>query len=271
MTTTINGLSNLAACFEFPVDAVLTARPGNPNSAGANENFTLSFDVSETHASVASATLNVSGNFTGAGATFIGATINGIVCTLGAAAQTYSCATNDAGGLLEVTARVTGGSTVTVNTTVTASTAGSVKDINTSNTSVSQVVVAATPPAAPSALTATANAAQINLAWQDNSNNESGFRVERRSATGSWAQIATTASNVTVHVDNVGLSSGVTYEYRIAAFGAGGTSAASPSVSAQLTVATAKTGGGGGGSSGIELAPLLLTLLALRRRHPRVS
>lgn len=271
MTTTINGLSNLAACFEYPVDAALTARPGNPNSAGANENFTLSFDVSETHASVASATLNVSGNFTGAGATFIGATINGIVCTLGAAAQTYSCATNDAGGLLEVTARVTGGSTVTVNTTVTASTAGSVKDINTSNNSVSQVVVAATPPAAPSGLTATANAAQINLAWQDNSNNESGFRVERRSATGSWAQIATTASNVTVHVDNVGLSSGVTYEYRIAAFGAGGTSAASPSVSAQLTVATAKTGGGGGGSSGIELALLLLTLLALRRRHPRVS
>jgi len=269
MTATISGVTNLAACFEYPVDAVLAARPGNPTTAGANEDFMLSFDVSETHASVASATLNVAGSFAGAGGTFIGATINGIACTVGSGGQTYSCATGNAGGLLEVTARVTGGSIVTVNATVTASTAGSVKDINTSNNSASQIVAAATPPAAPSGLTATTNTAQINLSWQDNSNNENGFRIERRVGAGAWAQIGSTASNVTGFVDSVGLSSGVIYEYQIAAFGAGGTSAASPSASAQLTVAPAKSsgGGGGGGSSGIELVPLLFTLLVLRRRR----
>jgi len=272
MTGAINGLSNLSACFEYPVDAVIAARPGNPTNASANENFTLSFDVTETHASVASAVLNIAGTFTGPGGTFIGATINGVACSVAGSAQSFSCATGDAGGLLDVTARATGGSTVTVNATVTASTAGSVKDINTSNNSVSQNVSAATPPAAPSGLTTTTTATQINLAWQDNSNNETGFRIERRVGAGVWAQIASTTNNVTGFADTVGLSSGVSYEYRVTAFGAGGTSAASPSVSTQLTVAPAKVGGGGGGggSSGIELAPLLFTLLALRRRRLRV-
>ncbi|MCX7064790.1 MAG: M12 family metallo-peptidase, partial [Proteobacteria bacterium] len=250
MTASISGLTNLAACFEYPVDAVLAARPGNPTTAGANEDFMLSFDVSETHASVASATLNVAGSFAGAGGTFIAATINGIACTVGSG----------------------GHSIVTVNATVTASTSGSVKDINTSNNSASQIVAAATPPAAPSGLTATTNTVQINLSWQDNSNNENGFRIERRVGAGAWGQIGSTASNVTGFVDSVGLSSGVIYEYQIAAFGAGGTSAASPSASAQLTVAPAKSssGGGGGGSSGIELVPLLFTLLVLRRRRLNV-
>ncbi len=33
MTTKINTLPNLGACFEYPVDAMLAARPGNPTTA----------------------------------------------------------------------------------------------------------------------------------------------------------------------------------------------------------------------------------------------
>jgi hypothetical protein len=32
---------------------------------------------------------------------------------------------------------------------------------------------------------------RINLSWRDTSNNESGFRIERRIGTGTWSQIAT--------------------------------------------------------------------------------
>src|SRR5213594_2825089 len=51
------------------------------------------------------------------------------------------------------------------------------------------------PPAAPSNLSASgASSSQINLAWQDNSGNESGFIVQRAmSASGPWTQIATVA------------------------------------------------------------------------------
>ena len=66
MTAKINTLPNLGACFEYPVDAMLAARPGNPTTARANENFTLSYDLSETHASVASAELTVTGSFAAA-------------------------------------------------------------------------------------------------------------------------------------------------------------------------------------------------------------
>src|SRR5579859_935922 len=56
-----------------------------------------------------------------------------------------------------------------------------------------------TAPAAPSNLTATAvSSSQINLSWQDNSSNESGFNIMRGpSATGPWSQIGTAAAGAT--------------------------------------------------------------------------
>ena len=49
-----------------------------------------------------------------------------------------------------------------------------------SNTATAVTQAAQTVPAAPSNLTATAvSSTQINLAWQDNSNNEDGFKIER--------------------------------------------------------------------------------------------
>ena len=79
--------------------------------------------------------------------------------------------------------------------------------------------------AAPSNLTATAvSTNQINLSWQDNSDNEDGFKIERRSgSTGWWAQIALTAANATAYTDT-GLLPGTTYFYRVRAANPGGDS-----------------------------------------------
>lgn len=62
------------------------------------------------------------------------------------------------------------------------------------------------------------------ISWQDNSNNESGFRIERRMASSQiWGQKATTGPDVSVFEDT-GLPEETTYYYRIKAYNAAGES-----------------------------------------------
>lgn len=80
-------------------------------------------------------------------------------------------------------------------------------------------------PAAPGALSAVANSAtQVTLSWTDNSNNETGFRIERRLDGGSYVVLTTVSTNVTQFVDTT-VSGGSTYTYRVRATGTGGDSA----------------------------------------------
>ncbi len=92
---------------------------------------------------------------------------------------------------------------------------------------------ALTTPSAPSGLSATAiSSDQINLAWTDNSSNETGFEIERKTgAGGTYAQIDTTSANVTSY-PNTGLAAGTTYFYRLNATNAYGDSGYSNEASA---------------------------------------
>ncbi len=78
---------------------------------------------------------------------------------------------------------------------------------------------------APTNLTATAvSSSQINLSWTDNSNDETGFKIERKTgASGTYSQIATVGANVTTYSDT-GLTSNTTYYYRVRAYNAAGES-----------------------------------------------
>ncbi len=73
-------------------------------------------------------------------------------------------------------------------------------------------------PAAPTVLAATAaSSSAINLSWTDNSTNETGFAIERKTgATGTYAQIATVAANVRTY-SNAGLAANTNYYYRVRA------------------------------------------------------
>lgn len=84
---------------------------------------------------------------------------------------------------------------------------------------------APTPPSAPSGLSGTAvSSSQTNLSWTDNSNNETGFEIERKTgASGTYARIATTAADITSYQDT-GLTPGTTYYYRVRAINAVGNS-----------------------------------------------
>lgn len=59
--------------------------------------------------------------------------------------------------------------------------------------------------------------AEANLSWNDNSSNESGFRIERSSDGQSFSQIATVGVNTTTYADT-GLQSNTTYWYRVNAY-----------------------------------------------------
>ena len=96
-----------------------------------------------------------------------------------------------------------------------------------------------------------ANAAQLTLTWVDNSDNESGFSIDRRiGATGTYQPLTTVASNVTSHTD-LNLASNTTYCYRVGAFNSAGTSnysnetcATTPAASFTVSVSRAGTGTG---------------------------
>lgn len=98
--------------------------------------------------------------------------------------------------------------------------------------------VTPTAPAAPSGLTASAaSSSQINLTWTDGSNNETGFKLERRqSGSTTWTQIATPAANAT-SCSNTGLSAATKYYYRIRATNVVGDSVFSGEADATTPVA----------------------------------
>jgi subtilisin len=78
------------------------------------------------------------------------------------------------------------------------------------------------PPSAPSNLVAGATSrSQINLNWNDNSNTEDGFRIERWN--GGWMHVAAVGPDVRSYADS-GLAPSTTYLYRVKAFNNGGDS-----------------------------------------------
>ena len=80
-------------------------------------------------------------------------------------------------------------------------------------------------PAAPSNLNRTViSLSQVNLSWTDNSTNESGFKIERKSSNGNFQMIGTVTANTTSYADNAGLQAGTVYAYRVNAFNSAGNS-----------------------------------------------
>ncbi|MBX3473000.1 MAG: right-handed parallel beta-helix repeat-containing protein [Planctomycetes bacterium] len=119
-------------------------------------------------------------------------------------------------------------------------------------------------PSAPSTLNGTGG---VNLTWQDNSNNETGFRIERRVVGGTYAAVTTTAANATSYADTPGPGN---WNYRVFAVNATGDSLPSNEITVNVPVidpSPPKKSGGGGGcfvAPGSAAPWLLLALLAVR-------
>jgi hypothetical protein len=108
-------------------------------------------------------------------------------------------------------------------------------------------------PPAPTNLTATAvSSSQINLSWTDNSPNETGFAIERATASGGpYAVIATVAANTTSFA-NIGLTPSTTMFYRVRATNTGGSSPFTNVASATTSASSARLS--------VEHRPVQMTL-----------
>ena len=90
---------------------------------------------------------------------------------------------------------------------------------NDNNASTKNVV-----PIAPTNLTGTiVSDTQVNLTWTDNSTNETGFKIERMSGTGTYSVIGTVNADALTFSD-IGLAKNTDYVYRVYSFNALGNS-----------------------------------------------
>lgn len=90
-------------------------------------------------------------------------------------------------------------------------------------------------PISPTELKATViSTTQVNLSWIDKSTNEDGFKIQRKTGTGNFADVATVSKDVTTYSDN-GLTPATTYTYRVFAYNSTG---ASLSYTNEVTVTT---------------------------------
>ena len=114
-----------------------------------------------------------------------------------------------------------------------------------------------TAPAAPSGLTASAaSSTRVNLAWADNSSNETGFQLERATGGGSFSALGTAGASVTTYADQT-VQPSTSYTYRVRATGS---TASGWSNSATVTTPSAA-----------PAAPSGLTATALSRSQIRLN
>jgi fibronectin type 3 domain-containing protein len=88
-------------------------------------------------------------------------------------------------------------------------------------------------PLSPSSLTATPySSSRIDLTWADKSDNEDGFKIDRKiGSSGTYTQIATVGANVASYQDT-GLAPTTEYFYQVTAYNAAGASSPSTEISA---------------------------------------
>lgn len=93
-----------------------------------------------------------------------------------------------------------------------------------SNTITSTTLVLVTAPSSPTGLKAnTVTSNSVTMSWTDNSDNESGFKVERLDNSGALLQVINLNANTTSYVDK-NLSENSSYQYRVQAYNSDGSS-----------------------------------------------
>ena len=118
-------------------------------------------------------------------------------------------------------------------------------------------------PTPPSVLEATPSTGTIDLMWQDNSDDEEKFEIQRKSGGGSFTDLASVEADVMDYAD-ASVTAGTTYTYRVRAMNAAGTSSWSKVVTATAT--SSGTGGptGSTGTTGsVPVAPSGLWIMKM--------
>ncbi|HVT17787.1 MAG TPA: fibronectin type III domain-containing protein [Thermoanaerobaculia bacterium] len=169
----------------------------------------------------ASSTLTVTAAGTGSGT--VGSSPAGISCP-------SSCvATFAPGTMVSLSATASAGSSFSGWSGACGGTGGCTVTLDANRAVTATFTANGTPPAAPTWLrVTTVSASELKLTWQDNSNNETGFKVERKEGCcGPWTPLPDAPANSTgtATYESTGLKCGTSYAYRVWAFNAAGASA----------------------------------------------
>jgi subtilisin family serine protease len=110
-------------------------------------------------------------------------------------------------------------------------------------------------PAPPSGLTAQASGStRVDLNWDDNYSGAVGVKIERRSGSGDFAEIADLGGGISSYQDST-VQASTTYSYRLRAYTGDNSSAYTAEASA--TPGSSSSSGGGGGGGGCFIGTLL--------------
>ncbi len=276
IATNINKLTSVEACFNFPIDARVTASGGNTTQVStANSLFTQNFTVGLTTANGRNGSISVTGNITSGDGTFTGVTLAGNACTLSNNNQTYTCTSASLGASSALVVNLDSGeANLAITHSISPASNSNLYDLDSSDDSVSESIPLQAPDLPPNQLAGTfnRNSGVIQLTWQDHSTNEESFIVERKIEGGSWSVlISGLAANTQSFADST-ITSDTSYVYRVSAVFDGVQSATSneASVSTSTVLQGPRRFGssGGGGSLPLWLLAALGVTLIWRRRNP---
>jgi len=238
----INSISNKSQCFNFPTDLSITANPSNPNTINIGQTIVTDYEIQVDDSSFQQATsINVNGVLPSASGSFQNVSLNNTNCSVDSSGSEYTCNLTDLTPPINLRA-----TSIVSNTdfqqTHTVSVADSLEivDVNASNDSVvTSFTVSAAPPNSVTSTQATigsgGNSVVVNLTWQDNSNNEDGFVIERSENSGNFSQLVQLNTNVNSYTDSA-VTAGTVYTYRIIAFNSTGN--ANPSNTTEISLPT---------------------------------
>ncbi len=258
MQSAIAAINNPAACFNFPVDARLEADAENIDEIAAEENFNLEYLVSTNETYQAISELSVQGSLTSGSAMINSATLDGQSCSVASDNQSYSCSVDSPQNASSLLVDLLGSEEGEVNIThnVSVENANDVLDIVTDNDQVVSTITilqaVIPPPSAASDVTLAQadDSTDVRITWSDNSNDETGFRVERQEDSGSFNNLVTLDANTVEYTDTT-TEADVSYSYRVIAFNDSGDASASNTATITVeAVDTGSDGGNGGGGNG---------------------
>lgn len=271
----VSALSQVEACFDFPVEIALTGDGGNIDESDANTTSQHVLNLAVQTANGFDGNVSVSGNMTAGDATIESVTLAGNSCSITGASKTYTCSAlaSAASGSLNVTF-TTGSQNVTLTHTAAAGT--NLLDMNSTNNVVTSVVEVKGPGLKPTNLTLSHNKSNngIRLQWQDHSSDETAYQVERKLAGGSWIVIVDNlAANTEQYID-LDTRAGTKITYRVSALIGGISTETSNEASISYSSNNLRdhrgTGGSGGSLPLLTLAALLIhciTRLRTKNNH----
>lgn len=268
--TLMGNLSTLTACTDYPVSMTISALPSN--------NLILTAPAPVTHEFI----LHYQQGYSKPVKPQWIIALNG-ASNVSARIGSTACVASDKDGALHCNYPRTATETLTLsftpqwtvaNITITSTTGDDSNFFNLDSPSRLTYDVATPGPASPSGLMATLSGESVELSWQDNSIDETGFEIERRTINSVWTTIAATTENVTHFTDAEPGTQGI--EYRVLATGNAIVSAPSNVASIAASVVSPpqatdepKKSGGKGGAAPYWFVVLLVNTPFIRRlRRP---